>query len=187
MKSASSYLFLLLMTWLSFDFVAAQFGMPRKDDGAEAAHVETDGNVHIPANAVSEKLVGELKAAHSGLDDETAVNIATIIEHAKSDPETSLLIRRLKEGGGNENMEALRQDLTPNQVIESLAGALSEMNAVEILFQDPDRAFKEMDKDGLVPPERKSFYKKNPQELADDVRRKLYFTFVSAAVAGGFL
>lgn len=172
----------ILVTCLLLFGVTAQFGIPRKNKAGEA-EVDTGGDVHVPEN----KMIQQLQEAYSRLDDQMAANVAAVIENARTDPETNLLIRRLKEGGGSAEMEALKKSTTPAEAVEQLVGTLSEMNALEILFKDPKRAFHEMDNDGMVPKEKWSFYEKNPEALADDVRKSLYFTFVSAAIAGGFL
>ena len=44
-----------------------------------------------------------------------------------------------------------------------------------------------MEKEGLIEKKRLDFYKKNPDVLAQDTRKGVYFSFVSLAVAGGYL
>jgi hypothetical protein len=61
------------------------------------------------------------------------------------------------------------------------------MQMAEILFQDPVRAFIEMEKDGMIPADKIKMYKKNPELLIQDTRKSLYFTVVSLAAAGGYL
>jgi hypothetical protein len=73
------------------------------------------------------------------------------------------------------------------QIAQALGQALEELEMLEILFQDPARAVREMEKEGLIANDRLSAYKKNPDLLEEDTRTHLYFTFVSIAAAGGYL
>jgi hypothetical protein len=44
-----------------------------------------------------------------------------------------------------------------------------------------------MEKDGLIDKKKVDFDRKNPDVLADETRKGVYFGFVSMAVAGGYL
>ena len=58
---------------------------------------------------------------------------------------------------------------------------------LEVLFQDKERALREMTKEGMIPEEKLSIYQTNPDLLETDTRRGLYFMFVALAEAGGYL
>lgn len=121
------------------------------------------------------------------ISEEVATNIAAVITAAKSDPETSLLLLRMKQQSGKESFDAFRRGLTPDMIVSGLAEAVSEMQMAELLFEDPAKAFIEMEKEGMIPPDRIKMYRKNPEQLVEDTKKSLYFTVVSLAAAGGYL
>jgi hypothetical protein len=124
-------------------------------------------------------------AESSSLSEEVVESIAIVITAAKKDPETSLLLLRMKQ---HADFDAFQRDLTAVQIVTGLAEALQEMEMAEMLFeQDPTKAVAEMENEGMLPPDRIKEYTKNPALLVDDVRKSLYFTFASYAAAGGYL
>lgn len=146
-------------------------------DAAEAS-LDLDGEVD---SSYSTEVVKLLMA---DMEEQTAVNIAAIIQQSRADPETENLVAHMKEQ--DEYKESM-SDLSSQQVHSGLQQAFSEMEMAELLFQDLDRAFVEMHKDGMIPPHRVEEYRENPALLAEDTRRSLYFTFVTFAAAGGYL
>jgi hypothetical protein len=119
------------------------------------------------------------------LPEGTIEQIAVVIDAARKDPETSLLLLRLK---GQDDFVALQQrDWSAPQIVLGLADTVQEMKMAQILFQNPARAVVEMERDGLLPAHRVAEYRADPQLLVDDTQKSLYFTFVSYAAAGGYL
>jgi hypothetical protein len=182
MKGLAAYLCVLFLLCLTnAGVVVAQFGVSQK---AEEAEVGADGKV--VGETPSEALVGRLLQSQV-LSEEQAVDIAALIESAQKDPETALLLRRLKEGSGEGAFGDFASDMSGLQIVQGLAQAFDEMQMLEILFKNPDRAVREMEKEGMIANGRLKEYKKNPDLLEEDTRKHLYFTFVSIAAAGGYL
>lgn len=182
----------VIFLWCCFHnavLVDAQFGVasPKKEKEAEA-HIGVDGETIMEGEKTpSNALVGRLLQSQV-LSEEQAVDIAVMIESAAKDPETALLLRRLKEGSGaKEAFGDFASDMSGLQIAQGLAQALEELEMLEILFKDPARAVREMEKEGMIANDRLSEYKKNPDLLEEDTRKHLYFTFVSIAAAGGYL
>jgi hypothetical protein len=166
--------------------VDAQFGVASKK-AAQEAEVGVDGETTMGENNPSDALINRL-LQNQVLSEEQAVDIAVLIESAAKDPETALLLRRLKEGSGAKDAFGdFASDMSSLQIAQGLAEALEELEMLEILFQDPARAVREMEKEGMIANDRLSAYKKNPDLLEEDTRKHLYFTFVSIAAAGGYL
>jgi hypothetical protein len=106
---------------------------------------------------------------------------------AQTDPETVLLIRRMKQGSGEDAFDDFEAEMSPMQIAQGLAQALEEIEMLDYLFQDPARAVAEMEKEGMIPSDKLTLYKKDPALLEEDTRKQLYFAFVSMAAAGGYL
>lgn len=121
-----------------------------------------------------------------GIPEQTAIDVAAVIQKASTDPETSLLLLRMNK---EQDYNAFQNDMTEDQIVSGLAEVVFEMNALETLFHEysPDRAYEEMLKEGMIPKNREKEYKNNPALLETDKLKSLYFTFVTLAAAGGYL
>ena len=180
-----SFLLCLSFLWLS----SADFRVPRRRNVA----VDTSGEQQEEVvDEVEQELVRRL-ITNSGADsfllpEQIAVNVATVITAARRDPETNSLLMKMKQEG-NAELQAFRHDLTPDMIVSGLAETLLEMEALEKLLElrNPAQAVAEMEEEGLLPTERVQEYKEKPELLLDDMRKHLYFTFVSLATAGGYL
>jgi hypothetical protein len=129
-----------------------------------------------------------LQAVSPNIPSQDAVDLSVLLDAVTQDPETKSMVENLQSTKGRkETLEAFSDSLTQQQLVDALKHTMDDLKAVEYLFQNPDRAFAEMHKDGMVPEERVSYYRKNPRQLEEDTRKGLYFSFVSLAVAGGFL
>jgi hypothetical protein len=129
-----------------------------------------------------------LQAASPNIPSQDAVDLAALLDAVTQDPETKKMVENLQSTNGRkETLEAFSDSLTQQQMVDALKQTMDDLKALEYLFQDPDRAFAEMYKDGMVPQKQVKFYKENPRQLEEDTRKGLYFSFVSLAVAGGFL
>mmetsp|Transcript_21068 Transcript_21068/g.39360 ORF Transcript_21068/g.39360 Transcript_21068/m.39360 type:complete len:184 (+) Transcript_21068:185-736(+) len=162
-----------------------QFGMlnnknqpPREDDIDATSREDMQKYMLVAA---------KLQAA-APIPSQDAVDLAAVLDALLHDPETKKMVENLQKADGRKaSLEAFSDSLTQKEIVESLKQTLDELKALEYLFQDPARAVLEMHKDGMVPENRLKFYKKNPEQLEEDTRKGLYFSFVSLAVAGGFL
>jgi len=90
---------------------------------------------------------------------------------AQTDPETVLLIRRMKQGSGEDAFDDFEAEMSPMQIAQGLAQALEEIEMLDYLFQDPARAVAEMEKEGMIPSDKLTLYKKDPALLEEDTRK----------------
>lgn len=119
------------------------------------------------------------------LSAEDAADMEAIILKAMEDPETMEMVAKFKADMGDEIVELKK--LSQEEILGGMKETLGNMKMIEILFKDKDRAFKEMEKEGMIEPSHREAYKKNPELLEEDTRKGLYFQFVSLSVVGGFL
>jgi hypothetical protein len=119
------------------------------------------------------------------LSEKDAADMSAIIDEAKKDLETMAMITRMK----NENSDALSElhKLSTMEVLGGMKEALDNMKLIEYLFQDKERAVREMEKEGMIDKAHIKKYRKDPDLLEQDTRRGLYFQFISLAVVGGFI
>ena len=135
-------------------------------------------------------LASKLKANWPDLDDQDAVDIATILHKARQDPETTWLLYKMRQGDGKEQFADFAKNIATEQeeIVKALRASMKEIQSADILFRDgPERAFKEMLGDGLIPPDKIELYRKDTALLESDLRKNLYFMFISYAAAGGYL
>jgi uncharacterized protein (DUF1684 family) len=210
MPSSLMYVFttvtvvLLLWSFLCLPVCDAQFGVkPNKDQvaathAADSEHVASeDGYQQRQQQNVQELLdfdmskyqevATKLQIKAPNLDAQDAIDIAVLLGAAVQDPETKLMVENLRSGGGAKRLEAFEDSTTQSEMVMALKQTLDELKALEYLFQDPVRAVIEMHREGIVDEKRIDYYTENPEELANDTRKGLYFSFVSLAVAAGFL
>jgi hypothetical protein len=175
-------LLILALLWnaLCCGVVCGQFGVPRT---AEQAHVDAATGEASPYAALAD----QLQSQYAALPEQDAIDIAALLTAAKTDPETSLLLFRLKEGSGQDELAAVRAVSSPEQIVQDLAQALSELKMLEILFRNPVRAVEEMHKEGMIPVDSLAVYRMDPALLEKDTRQSIYFLFVSLGAAGGYL
>ena len=154
-------------------------------DTTNQALIDENGVIHPKYEAMAKKLqsvapIGPIEA----------VEIAVLLDAAKGDPETMSMVERMRsgdKGGAGADLDAFIKEATPIEIVRGMKDTISEIKALDILFQDPEKAVHEMNKEGLIDKKRLSHYKKNPEDLAADTRKGIYFSFVTLAVAGGFL
>eukprot|EP00529_Nitzschia_sp_RCC80_P001401 CAMPEP_0113482742 /NCGR_PEP_ID=MMETSP0014_2-20120614/23078_1 /TAXON_ID=2857 /ORGANISM="Nitzschia sp." /LENGTH=237 /DNA_ID=CAMNT_0000376273 /DNA_START=32 /DNA_END=743 /DNA_ORIENTATION=- /assembly_acc=CAM_ASM_000159 len=133
-----------------------------------------------------QEVATKLQITSPDLDGQDAIDLAVLLDAAVQDPETKMMVENLRSSG-SKRLEAFEDSTTQAEMVMGLKQTLDELKALEYLFQDPVRAVTEMTKEGIVDPKRIDFYGENPEELANDTRKGLYFSFVSLAVAAGLL
>jgi len=158
--------------------INAQFGVP-KDAEAE---VGADGRVRLPDEvlAVAESLV----TVDTSMDQQDAVDIATIIDAAKKDANTKTMLAEMKAANPKEFEATAGSEKV--ELVRGLLQAYEELKLLDTLFQDPERALRLMVEEGMVEKEKIPMYEKNPQQLETDTRKGLYFMFVALAEAAGY-
>ena len=122
----------------------------------------------------------------AALTEEENEVVYALMEQIENDEATLEMVKRMKAEKAD-TMDAMVSGMSEHGKVMYLKNIISELQGVEILFQDPVRALVLMEEDGMIPPERLPEYKKNPQLLEDDTRKGLYFSFVTIAVALGLL
>jgi hypothetical protein len=189
-----SVLYHLLFFLLSPIQCQCQFGLLNNRDGSSG-----NGDVRRPddidAASVEDMrkdmlLSAKLQAAAPTISSQDSVDLAALLDALMQDPETKQMVQNLNSAQGREaNLQAFSDSVTQQEMVEGLKQTLDEMKALESLFHSigPERAAAAMIKDGIVAESRIPYYKKNPQQLEEDTRKGLFFSFVSLAVAAGFL
>ena len=132
-------------------------------------------------------LASKLKADYEDLPEQDAIDIAAVLHAAREDADTTWLLRSMKEGSGKDDFADFAKDASPTDIVKALREALDELKAVEVLFQNPERAVAALIEDGMVPADKVSLYKNDPALLEEDLRKNLYFMLISYAAAGGYL
>lgn len=181
----------ILLVLFSCLHVQAEFGIPRANEKAAGVTVDANGNTQ-PLGAEDDYdglIVAKLLSAlPQTMSEQTAVNIATVLKAASKDPETVLMIRRMKEGSGRDTFQGLVSDIRDmKQVAQALSELYDEIRSMEVLFKDPVKAYEEMKKDGMIPPDKEKLYEQDPALFEADSRKSIYFAFVGIAAAGGLL
>jgi hypothetical protein len=169
----------------------AQFGILNDKNQAGGTPNQNDGLLEAVSIEDMKRYMtraASLQAASPDIPSQDAVDLAALLDAVIQDPETKMMVENLRSADGRKaSLEAFSDSLTQKEIVDTLKQTMDELKALEYLFLDPARAVREMEKEGMIPDQRKELYKKNPQQLADDTRKGLYFSFVSLAVAGGFL
>lgn len=89
-----------------------------------------DGTITIPSQVDLWKVQTAhrlLENSGNQIEEQTAIEITNVLYLAKTDPETNLLLRRMKEGSGQEEFHALAQDLNPAQVVTGLVQTWTDL------------------------------------------------------------
>lgn len=173
-------IFVGLALQISYHGVEAQFGIPKKPT---EAYVGANGEVQLSKEVT--EIANALVAIEPTLKEQVAVDIASLIDAAKSDKDTKGMLQKMK----SEEPEAFAgtASLAPLEIIQGLVQAFEEIKMLNYLFQDKERALREMDKEGMIHNDKLPLYQKDPDLLEADTRKGLYFMFVALAEAAGFL
>ena len=153
--------------------IHAQFGVPKvpislpQQNGEGLATTET--NHEQQQGFISEKDAADMEA---------------IILEAKKDVETMAMLTQMRAENAD-TIEDLRK-LSQEEILGGMKAALDDMKLIDYLFQDKQRAVKEMEKEGMIKKEHVKKYRKVPDLLESDTRKGLYFQFVSLLDIGGF-
>jgi hypothetical protein len=179
----SLVLAVLLVLSQQINTSVAEFGV-LKEKPVDAS-VDEAGNIQIEGENPYADMATRLQS-FAPIDIQDAVDIAALLHAAQLDADTNLMISTMKNDQA-ETLAALAKEVTAMEIVQEMKKSLDEWKAMEVLFQDPQRAFTEMEREGLIDKSRLDFYKANPEALVDETRKGIYFGFVSMAVAGGFL
>ena len=133
----------------------------------------------------------------NAISSEDALAIAGLLDALMSDAETQSMVRNLKattDGGDasdqdNPQLQAFVQDATPSEIAMGMVQLLEELRGLNYLYSklDPARAVEEMYHDGMVDDSNVDYFRSHPEQLPLQIESGLYFSFVTLAVAGGYL
>lgn len=181
--SILSILLLLILSSIQPVSIRAQFGIKK---GVPISLPQQDGDgMMMTGGGVGDELADAGSGGDNFLSEKDAADMSAIIEEAKRDLETMAMITRMKEENG-ETMSELKK-MTTMEVLGGMKQALDNMKLIEYLFEDKERAVREMEKEGMIDKAHIKKYRKDPELLEQDTRRGLYFQFISLAVVGGFI
>lgn len=161
---------------------AAQFGVAQKKD---ANKIQEQLQTEQKDDLVT-KLMNVANQQDEILSEQDATDLAVILKQAAADPETRQMIARM-QAEEQDTLAQLKATATVQDTMMGLKQVLDEMQMLEIVFSDKERALRLMTEEGMVDPSRVPLYQQNPALLEDDTRKGLYFTFVTLAVTAGFL
>jgi hypothetical protein len=176
-SSFSLWCFLLLLV------LACVIPCHAVEAGSGEATIGADGEVKV-SKAVTD-IAAKLLSAGTSLREQDALDIATLIDTAKNDKETKMMLLKMK----TQEQQAFdgTANSSPAEIVKGLEQAMDELKMLDVLFRDKERALREMEKEGMIPKDKLKKYKKNPDLLEEDTRKGLYFTFVALAEAGGYM
>mmetsp|Transcript_48093 Transcript_48093/g.48952 ORF Transcript_48093/g.48952 Transcript_48093/m.48952 type:complete len:209 (-) Transcript_48093:49-675(-) len=181
------------------------WGWERAEDGAQQQqeHSSSGSSTSSTSSATKEEeesmvnqvhIAAKLKELSSnGISNDDAISIAGLLDALMVDEETRQLVSNLRQaedennGSQDPQLQAFLDDATPKEIVIGLKQLIGELRGIEYLFRDPKRAVEEMYKEGMFKESQLGLYRENPAKLAQDVESGLYFSFVTLAVAGGFL
>jgi hypothetical protein len=167
----------LLLSTFFLHFSAAQFGIPKVIPSHLSNQQQQSGET-LSDNSSSQQQQGFLS-------DQDAADMEAIISEAKKDLQTMAMLTKMK--AENADSIAELQKLSPEEILGGMKEALDNMKLIDYLFQDKERAVREMEKEGMILKDHLKKYRKDPGLLEEDTRRGLYFQFVSLAAVGGFM
>ena len=166
---------ILLLFSILVSSINAQVGVPKvpislpQQNGEELASTETNNEQQQQQGFISEKDAADMEA---------------IILEAKKDVETMAMLTQMR-AENVDTIEELRK-LSQEEILGGMKAALDDMKLIDYLFQDKQRAVKEMEKEGMIKKDLVKKYRNDPDLLESDTRKGLYFQFVSLAEIGGF-
>ena len=182
-------LLLLVLCSLLLRPTDAQFGVAKAKGKIKELLLQHQADLAAKQTASAEVDVnGEAQAnpTQGILSPKDAADMEEILIQASQDEETMKMVVQMKVEMKDE-IEALGAE-TSEDILRGMLHQLVEMRFLEVLFKDPERAVEESIKEGLIEDKKKiKEYKKNPALLEADMRKGLYFSFISLAVAGGYI
>ncbi len=149
-KSKLSILLLLIISSIQLVSIRAQFGIKK---GLPISLPQQNGNEMMTMGG-GDELAGGAGGGNDGreeqgfLSEKDAADMSAIIEEARRDLETMAMITRMREENG-ESLGELKK-ITTMEVLGGMKQALDNMRLIEYLFEDKERAVREMEKEGMI-------------------------------------
>lgn len=118
-----------------------------------------------------------------------ALLMAKLVQDLKGDEQSMQMLAKMKSGeidlGNTDHIEKAEH----KEIIMGLINLFDELKAIEILFQDPNRAVEAVSQEGMLgdDEERLNFYKQNPAQLEADMKAGLHPSFLYLSHVAGFM
>jgi hypothetical protein len=196
MKGSAWLIALLIALLISVNAQNTKPRVPLPDGDKESEILKRIKQLEIDVGGNSDGSLGEalkrngreggMQIHRVALSDEENAVIDDLLEKVKNDDQTMEMIAKMKQDEGH-TLNSIISEMSGPEKVASLQTILSELQAIELLFHNPERAVRMMNEDGMIPPDRLEEYQRNPKLLEDDTRKGLYFSFVTVAVALGLL
>lgn len=142
-------------------------------------------DVEVDSDGQQQEVPG-LNLHELALSEEESAIVDEIIKKMKKDEATMEMVNRMMTEQAD-TMAEMTKGMTGPEKVSNLQMIIGEMQAVEVLFQDPAQALKLMSETGMISKEKLPLYQKDPKLLEEDTRKGLYFSFATMAVALGLL
>ena len=115
--------------------------------------------------------------------------MAKLVQDLKGDEESMEMLAKIKSGELEFSNADDVKNAEPKEIVMGMISIFDELKAVEVLFQDPNRAVEAVSQEGMLgdDEERLNFYKQNPAQLEADMKGGLHVTFVYLSHVAGFM
>jgi len=158
-------------------------------DGSSAAR--TRAADHDDDGVVADVAQRLHRDGEGAFTEKEAEEVAALLSALGEGEETTKLVREMTQGSGVEHFSNLAGNgggTSKRQVALSLYASYKVMKVVDEIFTaEPEQAFVELVKEGLVDAKLVDTYADDPKKLEDDTKRALLFKFVALAAVGGYL
>lgn len=121
---------------------------------------------------------------------EDALGLAQLLKDVREDDETKMVVEGLKsaEFAQDPEFQKFLDAAKEEDILVSLIHVFDDLKALDVLFQNPTRAVEAVNNEGMIADDsRLKLYRQDPTLLEGDMRQGLYASFVSLAIAGGYL
>lgn len=130
----------------------------------------------------------QLKNAAPEIPIDDTLVVATMLRDLAEDKFTLDMTNKMRAQNEDPQLRDFLNQATPKDIATGLYQITDEIKALELLFQNPQRAVEALNQDGIIPDESKlKFYRETPLQLKEDLTRVLYMSFVAFASKGGYL
>lgn len=151
--------------------------------------VKTPGGKLVFQTAKKTREVAQqLKNAAPEIPIDDTLVVATMLRDLAEDKFTLDMTNKMRAQNEDPQLRDFLNQATPKDIATGLYQITDEIKALELLFQNPQRAVEALNQDGIIPDESKlKFYRETPLQLKEDLTRVLYMSFVAFASKGGYL
>ena len=117
-----------------------------------------------------------------------AVQLASLIQNLKEDEETKQVIELIKSGDIAFDNDEEVKNAEHKELVTAMIILFDELKAIEVLFQDPNKAVEVINGEGMLENEEAlKYYQQNPGELQNQMTQKLFMSFIRIAHTAEYL